>query len=279
MLRLTLALLTACGGDPTYIVEGTVREVSSPTELVIAHKAIPGFMGPMTMPFQLASAEIGQGVEVGDIIVARLVVTQEGARLERVRVTGHDPSAEAPARPTGPAPVRAGEALPKTEVQTTQGPWPVGEGQGAPTLLTFLYTTCPMPDLCPATVRRMQELQTNLTASNPAGARLLAVTVDLRGDTPEVLTRYAAEVGADPAIWRLGRVEGEAFTALIARAGLRADPKSGEIDHTVRHLVLNASGTLIERYDDNRFPAERVLQQLQTGGPPAPPGTSGTSTP
>lgn len=254
-----VAAALACRADKTFIVEGTVREVVSPTEIVVDHEAIAGFMGPMVMPFHLASAEVGAGVRPGDRIYARLVVAEEGAWLEKLRVVGHDPTAEAaPALPE--ATLAPGGALARVEVVTPQGPWAIGEGQGGPTLVTFLYTTCPMPEFCPATARRLQELQARLQAFNPAGARLVAVTIDPAGDTLDALGRYGAAVGADPAVWRLGRVEGPAYARLLASAGLRvADDKA---EHTLRTLVLDAGGRLVARYDDNAFPADEVLRQL-----------------
>jgi cytochrome oxidase Cu insertion factor (SCO1/SenC/PrrC family) len=55
--------------------------------------------------------------------------------------------------------------------------------------------------------------------------------------------------------------------------------EDGQILHSHRFLVLDKDGTLIERYDDNRWPVDRVLQQLASGQPLAPSGTSGTLTP
>ena len=49
--------------------------------------------------------------------------------------------------------------------------------------------------------------------------------------------------------------------------------------HGTRLLVLDADGRLVERYDDNRWPLARVVEQLRTGGPPAPAGSHGTATP
>ncbi len=110
-------------------------------------------------------------------------------------------------------------------------------------------------------------------------ARLLAVTVDPAGDTPEVLRAYAATVGADPAVWRFGRVAPEVLTRLAGKAALGISPEGDEVIHNLRALVLDADGRLIERYDDARFPVERVASQLLTGGPTAPAGSDGTVTP
>ena len=79
--------------------------------------------------------------------------------------------------------------------------------------------------------------------------------------------------------WLFARAEGDALTDLAMRAALRVVDDGKAIQHSIRLLVLDAKGRLIERYDDNNWPLERVVEQLRTGGPLAPPGTSGTVTP
>ena len=147
----------------------------------------------------------------------------------------------------------------------------LGAGQRRPTALAFLYTTCPLPAFCPATVRRLQALAPEISGR----ADVLVVTLDPAGDTLEVLTAFAAQVGADPEVWRFGRLEPDALEQLVARAALPVT-RDGQILHGVRLMVLDGSGALIERYDDNAWPLDRVVSQLLTGGPPGPVGSIGT---
>ncbi len=273
-LRATLFLaLAACWGSNAYIVEGTVVEVTGPTSVLLDHKAIEGLgMGAMVMDFTVADAGLLEGVKPGDRVYARMAMEPKGAVLHKVRVTGHGPP---PAVSTGPVPVRPGGQLKRTQLSLSDGSSLVlGEGQSGSIALTFLYTTCPMPEFCPAIVMRMQALQAQL----PDDARIVAVTIDPEKDTPAVLTAYAETVGAGER-WLFARAEGDALTDLAMRAALRVVDDGKAIQHSIRLLVLDAKGRLIERYDDNNWPLERVVEQLRTGGPPAPPGTSGTVTP
>ena len=248
-------------------------DVNSPTEIVVDHKDIPGLMGPMIMPFRAHDATVFGGVNKGDRILARLLVEDGGIFMEKVRVTGHGPPLAAL---DAGAPLHAGDTLDRVDVPVTGGgTWTLGAGQGAPTALGFVFTTCPNPEFCPATITRMQALQ----QAAPAGARILLLTIDPKGDTPEVLQAYADKVGAKPDVWRFGRVESAALQSLAARAALTIDASSGAIVHATRLLVLDGQGKLIERYDDNRWPQERVVSQLGTGAPLAPAGSDGTSTP
>jgi protein SCO1/2 len=265
-------LIAGCASSSPYILEGTVVEVRSPTEVVVDHAPIAGLMDAMVMPVTLAPALAGT-LAAGDRIVARVVQADGGLRIEKVRQTGYAP-VDVPDAAGGP--LRAGETAPQVAVPVTGGGmWSlVGE---APTLVSFVYTRCPLPEFCPATVARLAAVQRRL----PTGTRLLSITLDPAYDSLDVLGAYAATVGADPTLWRFGRLDADALATLAGAAALGVYPgaNASSIEHNTRHLVLDASGRLIERYDDNRFPVDRVVSQLTTGRPPAPEGSDGTITP
>lgn len=273
MLPMLLGLLFACWGENAYIVEGTVIEVRD-GRVTLDHEDIPGLMPAMVMEFDVRDPSMVAELKPGHRVVARYYIHDDGGRLERIRVTGQGPPPKVKAAIT---PVKPGRTMRPFTVTTHRGePVTIGEGQTAPTALTFIYTRCPVPEMCPAMVARLQALQAQL--GDDDAARLVAVTLDPEYDTVEVLGAYAEAVGAGPR-WLMGRVEPEQLPDLAMTAGMNVLREGDEILHAMRVLVLDGDGKLIERYDDARFPAERVLQQLRTGGPPAPPNTSGTATP
>lgn len=269
-------LLFACWGDNAYIVEGTVVQVNGVEEVVIDHKPIEGLgMDAMVMPFEVRDPALVEGLEPGHRLIARFEIDETGGYLTKVRVTGKGPAPEP--LETGRMPLRVGQALPATRVRLADGTETVlGEGQPRPTLLTFLYTRCPLPDFCPATVSKLQALQARLQSEDAEAAppvRLLAVTLDPVFDTPEVLTRFAQSSNADSALWQFGEAEGLEELAVSAALGVQRIESAGqaaeqvEITHGIRVLVLDADGKLVERYDDHAWPLDRVVQQLRTGQP------------
>lgn len=267
-------VLAGCWGDNAYIVEGTVVSVNGTHEVVIDHEEVKGLMGPMTMPFAVRDASLLDGLVPGDKVTARLMIEQDGSYLTRVRVTGKGPVPEAAVASV--APLRAGAVLPRIELEAEDGATLViGEGQGIGTAVAFLYTRCPLPEFCPALVARFQALQDVVGTD----ARLVAVTLDPEHDTREVLAAFAAGARARSETWRFGRLDQEALEALAGRAALGVVRGEGEIVHGTRLLVLDRDGRLVERYDDNRWPLDRVAEQLRTGKPAAAPGSDGTVTP
>ncbi len=275
LLTALFLVLAGCWGDNAYIVEGTVLEKTSPTRIVVAHEDIHGLMSAMTMSFDVRDPALLEEVGAGDRIYARLMVEDDGSHLARVRVIGQG-SVPAEYQPMGPDPLSPAAQHPRFAIPVTgDETWTLGEGQGQPTLVTYLFTQCPLPEFCPAILARLQALQPQL----PGDARILVLTLDPANDTLEVLTSYAGEAGADPERWRFGRVEGETLEALAYHAGLPVMEEEGEIVHGIRFLVLDGEGRLVERYDDTRWPMDRVVEQLATGAPRGPLGVSGTVTP
>jgi protein SCO1/2 len=275
MIALLLGL-AACSGDRTFIVEGTVLEVHPPTEIVVDHEDIAGLMPAMVMPFEVSDPAMLEGVRPGSRILARYELLEGGSRLTRVRVTGQVPL---PEKPAGPAPVRVGEAVPRYELPLDDGTTLIlGPDQTERVALTFIYTRCPVPEFCPAMMGRVVALESALGEGEGEG-RVVAVTLDPAHDSLEVLARWGKELGVGPRV-RFARVEPDRLADLAMTAGLSVMVQDDQtLAHGLRLLVLDRQGRMIERYDDARFPLDRVVSQLHTGLPLMPPGNSGTLTP
>lgn len=270
-LALGTALLIACGNPTppqptTWPVRGTVVRVDSPTRVILDHERIDGFMDAMVMPFTLADPALSRGLAPGDTVQGTLTVGPDRTALTALSVTGHTAPPAAVDRVAAPE-VRTTDAFPATEVPITGGErWTIGGTHGTPTLITFLYTTCPMPEFCPATVLRLQAIQARLP--DDGSVRILAVTIDPTHDTLDVLDRFEEQVGARAATWRFGRLTGDALLALADRAGLEVYPGPARtIEHGTRYLVVGADGTLLQRYYSNDVDPERIARQLTTGRP------------
>ncbi len=271
---LPFLVLSACNGANEYIVEGMVYEKPSPTRIVVNHEEILNFMPAMIMPFDVRDASLLEDVDVGDTIIARLQMEQSGAFLEKIRVTGSGTVPDDFAA-VGTNAVLPGAMVPTVSVSISDGSTVViGEGQTEATAIAFTYTRCPIPDFCPLTMSRMTALQEALGGEG----RIVVVTMDPEHDTAAVLSEYAVTHQAQPGEMMLGRVEMEVLAGLAQSAGLSVDRSEGEVLHGLRLLITRSDGTLVERYDDNRWPLERVVSQVKTGEPAAPPGSEGTMT-
>jgi protein SCO1/2/putative membrane protein len=122
---------------------------------------------------------------------------------------------------------------------------------GQPWLACFVFTQCAGP--CPLVSARMQELQ-RATAGLPV--RLVTLTVDPQNDTPEVLRRYADQLGADPDRWWFLTGDKAAIHRLIRRSFRmivqEVDPEHRipgfQVEHSIEIMHVDANGVVIGRY-------------------------------
>ena len=117
--------------------------------------------------------------------------------------------------------------------------------RGKPTLLTFIYTRCPMPDMCPATTLRFQEVQEALSEEERTRVRLLSVSFDPLYDTPEILAEYGELWEVDTSFWSLLTGSDESIRAVASAYGVWYEQaEDGNFRHPMYSLILFPDGSL-----------------------------------
>src|SRR5207247_989594 len=74
--------------------------------------------------------------------------------------------------------------------------------RGKVVAVDFIYTRCPLPDVCPRLSANFARLQRRFGEKIGAELALLSITIDPQYDTPDVLLRYAKIWNAGPEGWR-----------------------------------------------------------------------------
>ena len=107
--------------------------------------------------YKVLNAE--QQLDTADLLDAGIVMLPEGRDVPNLTLTNQD-----------------GEQV---SMKALEGRW---------NLLFFGYTFC--PDICPATLAQLRQLQGQLPAETLAKLQIVLVTVDPNRDTPEQLKKY-----------------------------------------------------------------------------------------
>jgi len=249
-----LAGMAACRAAPQqreYDLRGQILDVDQRrATALIRHQDIPGFMPAMTMPFRVKDVHLLDGFSRGDLVRARLVVTDTDAWLSRLQRVGH---ADAPAGTSAPPPVypllAPGDEVPEiTLTAAGGGTFTLSSLRGRVVGLTFIYTRCPLPQFCPLMDRQFADLQRRLRAD--AGARertaLLSISFDPEYDTPAVLAAHARQVGADEETWRFATAPREVIDPFARQFGMVVMREGGSaITHNLRTAVIDARGRLV----------------------------------
>lgn len=110
-------------------------------------------------------------------------------------------------------------------------------------LLFFGYTFC--PDICPATLAQMRQLQGMLPAEAKDKLRIVLVTVDPHRDTPEQLKKYLAYF--DPGFQGLtGKQEDiQKLASAVSIPFIPADTSKENytVDHSGNLVIIGPDGT------------------------------------
>ncbi len=270
---LSAAVLAGCSRrEPPrqYPLQGQILAVHPERqEVTIRHEDIPQFMPAMTMTYPVATRELFEARVPGELVTATLEVVDSTGRLIAVTRTGVAPL------PTGPdgAPIGApilveGDEVPDAAfVDQADRRRSLAEWTGTPTLVTFIYTNCPLSNFCPLMDQNFSTIQ-RAAAEDPALAgrvRLVSISLDPARDTPAALAAHAARRKADPAVWTFltgDRVTIDRFAARFAVGAVR-DDASSEISHNLRTALLGPDRRIVKFYSGNDWTPNTVLADLR----------------
>ncbi len=267
--------LAGCTREPEarrYQLQGQVLAVRvESSEILVRHEDIVGFMPAMTMPYRVKEAGLLKDRVPGDLITATLHVDPDLAWLSAIVKTGAAPIPDdAPTKIPAAAGVqllKPGDEIPETALRDQDGKTiALTDWRGAASVVSFIYTRCPLPQFCPLMDRRFAEIQ-SLAAADPAlrgKVRLLSISFDPAADSTAVLQAHAAKAGAEPAVWRFATAPEELVDRLAATFGVNViREKDGTITHNLRTAVIDPRGRVVSIHDSNAWSAATLVDELK----------------
>ena len=128
-------------------------------------------------------------------------------------------------------------------------------------VITFIYTSCPMRNMCPLATMNMQDLQASLGPKNEQVV-LITITFDPDKDSPRMLKQYGELYGADFANWHfLTGTTFEVDTVCEEYGIIHERQDDGTINHSMMTFLVDGDDR-IRKFDvGNRWTAE----ELRTG--------------
>lgn len=259
------AAASALQAERVFPVTGVVVSPLDAGQIVVAHREIVGFMPAMTMRFDVAGSAMlaASRLAAGDRVQFQLHVDEEHSLADHFQAIGRGVAPTA-AEPPGPAihRLQVGDSVPDFAlVDEDNQPLNRAALLNRATLITFIFTRCPIPEYCPAMARRFGELQKAIVADPKLDGQvgLLSITLDPEFDRPEVLREYGRAVGAEPNVWHFatgGKTEVmplvNAFSVYVERNGVL-------LDHTLCTALIDADGRIVEIWRGNGWKDQEVL--------------------
>ena len=263
-------VLFAASCTKHYRAEGVVLKIDALRQtLTISHRAIPHYMEAMVMPFTARDPRELASLVPGSRVTFHLDVGSKATRISHIKRESTSiedvPTASAAKLAIGaPVPVFTLTDQNNSSVR-------LSDFLGRPVVLDFIYTRCPLPDVCPRLSANMARLQKRF------GTRvsLLSITLDPQFDTPEVLAEYARRWQADPRSWKFLTGSDDQIQAVASEFGLVYWPEEGLITHTAVTAIIDSEGKLAAILEGSRFTSQQLLDLTSTtlglqAQPPAP---------
>jgi protein SCO1/2 len=239
----------------SYRVDGVVLSIDSPA-FTVAHRPIPGYMRAMTMTFQAASPGELANIRAGHRV--RFELRDNTARS--IAVIRPDES-DMPAPASVP---RVGENAPSFELLDQHGSKVSLAGlRGKLVALNFIYTRCPMSEVCPRLAASFATVQRRFDSVLGRDLVLLSITIDPEWDTPPVLEAYAKLWRARYEGWRFLTGPPDLVRSAATSWGLVYWPEDGAIVHTSRTALIGRDGKLLAMVEGSSYRTDQLLELIR----------------
>jgi len=267
--------LSACSawGAQRYAVTGiALRTDAAHRSFVASCAAIPGFMSAMVMPYTVRDAKALDGIQPGMQVEFTLVVEADRSYAEDIRPHRFESMEQEPQRarrlqlleaPEGRSPEAgtlaqgqavAGFAL----IDQTGKRVTLSQFAGKVVGITFIYTSCPLPDYCFRLSNNFGRLSKRFAANMGKDLVLLSITFDPAHDWPEVLAKYASTWKADPQSWHFLTGAPADVQAVCRQFGVSSWLGEGSLTHSLHTAVIDRRGRLAANFEGNEFTAEQL---------------------
>jgi protein SCO1 len=227
-------------------------------QIVVAHKPIDNYMPAMTMAFR-----VGRGVDLGKLspgtrVGFELKVGKSSSVAENVRVLEASNDVKLPKAPLQK--VSIGVKFPSFSLIDQSGSAvSLSDFLGKVVVVDFIYTRCPLPDVCPRLSANFASVSKKLRGRD---VEFLSITIDPQYDTPAVLSEYARRWQAGES-WKFLTGTSERIQEVAGLFGLVYWPEEGSITHTVATAVIGRDGTLVARIDGAGYRPDQLLALIE----------------
>jgi protein SCO1 len=259
----------------SYALTGEVLSVDAARNvLVVRHDNIPGLMPAMTMEFIVSPGDVAVA-KPGQKIRARLVPAEKGDwHLEQIwpddtsAVTTVANQANALRQDTltrGKGVYREiGEKIPDFALYDQSGDVvQSARFTGKQVMLNFIFTRCPVADMCPASTLKMMATQKLAREAGVKNLELISITLDPAYDTPGVLKDYAVARGIDTSNFSFLTGPENAIKDLLAQFGVIAEFEGDLLKHTLTTMLINENGRIVHRADGRAWEAADFVAKMK----------------
>lgn len=134
--------------------------------------------------------------------------------------------------------------------------------RGKQVMLNFIYTRCPVANMCPLSTSKMMATQRLARDSGVTNVEFVSITLDPAYDTPGVLREYADARGIDTGNFSFLTGPEAAIRDLLTQFGVIAEFKGDILNHTLATLLIDEKGRIEWRADGGAWEPREFVGRM-----------------
>ena len=252
LLIITL-LLFSCRTPEKYQVTGIIKEINdSKRTLLIDHNEIPGFMVPMVMYFNLHESVNSSFLSIDDSVSFDLVITNKNNYTLNYTILGKKSNIndfwseeESDNKYSLKEPSEIIEDVTLLNINNEEVN--LSEFNSDFVVISFIFSRCPMPNMCPAAIVKNQYLAEYFSNEN---INFFLISFDYLYDTPKILKKNYGLLESKNLKIFSSYNHVDDILILTKQLGLSFwGIEENNIGHTMRTVVLDKRLRLLTTFD------------------------------
>ncbi len=260
-----------CGApEKVFPVKGTIYEIKPDSMLiVISHDTIPNLMMPMIMPFDLIDLKEIEGLSIGDSVHFEFAWGDTSTWARNFNIVGQGKLSEIEEddffEDEDYSERDLGDSIDDVTLLDLNGAEiRLSNSDGKYRFLSFIFTRCPMPNMCPAVVIKNDYLATAFKDRNDI--EFVMVSFDYQHDTPAVLKEFYGETISEFSNWKVLSSTGhiEDIYRLAKQSGCNFwGIDENNIGHSLRSVLLGPNRELLGSWVGDNWQAGKVKTEIE----------------
>ena len=269
ILLIILLVLSCSDSKKIYDVTGVVLDINLANKKVLVdHDSIPNFMMPMVMHFNIENKNVVKSLSKNDSVRFKFIITETSSYAtdfniigRRIDIDDNDDFWEDDEY----SKKEIGEKLSNvTLLNINANPTSLDDYSGKYVFLSFIFTRCPVPNMCPAVVIKNGVIARNFKDND--NVKLVMVSFDYLYDTPQILKSfYGSSIEGFPNWEVLSSVEkvSDLYT-LSSEIGCEYwGIEKNNIGHNLRSALIGPDKTLLKIWEGDDWLAGSVTNEIE----------------
>ena len=263
-------LLVSCSKKhKEYDVFGIIQKINSDQKTIIVdHDSIPGFMMPMVMPFNFQNKKDIIGINVGDSVKFKLVLTKKNSYATNFIKLGSvflGDSEDDFWEDEEFSQKNIGDFISDVNlVDINDGDIYLSSLNKKFRFISFIFTRCPIPNMCPAVVIKNGVLANNFRRNKDI--ELIMVSFDYIYDSPEILKEFYGESINNYENWRVWSSQNKIsdLYTLSSEIGCQFwGIEENNIGHNLRSALIGPNMELLKVWEGDEWLAKNVTRDIK----------------